>query len=238
MAQAHAFFDFDDTLIEGDSILYWQRFYYGRRPLRRVFQIANWLGLVLYSLRIIDSHRLKQVFLWPLSFEKPGTLDALAAEFVRTKLVPRFYPHVWERLREHHRKGDKVVVISASGTFYLNHLQTLLPEGSLLQGTELEWSKGFLGMPAYRDGNLRGENKIRRLHAIGLGDTGRGAYAYSDHHHDIPLLRFAEFPTCIQPTRKLREVAQKEGWVIWDWPDARPRWRRKLESLRLLLLAV
>jgi len=32
----------------------------------------------------------------------------------------------------------------------------------LVLGTELEWNTGFMKFPAYRDGNLRGENKIHR----------------------------------------------------------------------------
>ncbi len=234
----YAFFDFDGTLIEGDSILFWLRFYYRRRPGRRVFQIANAAGLLLFALRLIDSHGLKRVYLWPMSFEKPGALDALAAEFVRRDLVPRFYAPVLEQLREHHRKGDRVVVISASGTFYLRHLREYLPDSCLLLGTEMEGRAGFLGMPAYRGGNLRGENKIRRLESMGLGGKGPGSHAYSDHHHDIPLLRFAEFPVCIRPTSRLRKLAVSLGWPIWDLPGERPKWRIKLEEFRLLLFAV
>jgi hypothetical protein len=64
-----AFFDFDGTHIEGDSILYWQRYYYARRPWMRVFQIANAAGILLLAARVDSSHTLKRVFLWPLAFE-------------------------------------------------------------------------------------------------------------------------------------------------------------------------
>ena len=134
-----AFFDYDGTLIEGDSILYWQRYYYARRPLRRVFQIANWAGLALLAARVIDSHALKRVFLWPLAFEKPEALDALARGFVRDELLKRWHGPVLARLWAHHRLGHDTVVISASGTFYLRHLAGHLPPGCTLLGTELEW---------------------------------------------------------------------------------------------------
>jgi HAD superfamily phosphoserine phosphatase-like hydrolase len=234
----YAFFDFDGTLIEGDSILYWLRFYYRRRPGRRVFQIANWAGLALKLVHVISSHTLKRVFLWPMSFEPPESLDALAADFIREDIAFRFHQLVLERLREHHRQGHNVVVISASASFYLRHIQSQLPPSCLILGTELEWNGGFLGLPVYRGGNLRGENKIRRLNEIGLGGAGLGGYAYSDHTHDVPLLRFVEFPVCVRPVRKLRRLAEASGWPIWDWPRERPSWRLRLESLRLLLFAV
>ena len=215
-APIYAFFDFDGTLIEGDSILYWLRFYYRRRPLRIFSLIPAMLALVLRALGLISTHTLKRVALWPMSYEKPGRLDALAKDFVRQDLAFRLRQPVLDRLREHHRKGHRIVVISASASFYLRHLQSLLPSSCVFLGTELEWGVGFLGMPVYRGGNLREENKIHRLKELGFGDAGRGGFAYSDHHHDIPLLSFVEFPTCVQPTAKLRKVALASGWPIWD----------------------
>jgi HAD superfamily phosphoserine phosphatase-like hydrolase len=232
-----AFFDYDGTLIEGDSILYWQRYYYARRPLRRVFQLANLAGLVLLAARLIDSHALKRVFLWPLAFEKPETLDALARGFVREDLAFRFHGPVLARLWAHHRLGHKTVVISASGIFYLKHLAEFFPPGCVLLGTGLEWEGGRLRFPRYRDGNLRGSNKIRRLRALGFATAGKGGYAYSDHHHDIPLLEFVEHPLCVRPTAKLETRARESGWPVWEWPRARARWKQGLEALCLLILA-
>ena len=97
MSQVHAFFDFDDTLLRGDSILYWQRFYFRKRPLRRLFQILNW-GACPEPLGLVDSHGLKRLFLLPVAYEKPEALDALAREFVREDLAPRFHVPVLERL--------------------------------------------------------------------------------------------------------------------------------------------
>lgn len=231
----HAFFDYDGTLIEGDSILYWLAYYYHRRPLRRVFQTANIAGLILYAGRVISSHTLKRVFLWPLAFEKPGELDALARGFVRDDLSRRFHVPVLARLHAHRRLGHNVTVISASAAFYLRHLAELLPPGCRLLGTEMERDRGFLRFPRYRDGNLRGNNKIRRLRGLGFADAGRGGFAYSDHHHDVPLLEFVEHPQCIRPTRKLAARASLAGWPVRDWPRKRPQWKLKLEALCLLV---
>ncbi len=162
MSQVHAFFDFDDTLLSGDSILYWLRFYYGKRPARRVFQIANGMGLLLLGLRLIDSHMLKRIFLMPMGLETPEELDRLAAEFVKDDLGKRFHIPVLQRLWTHHLLGHKVVILSASGAFYLRHLKAFLPMADI-QGTELIWPANGFGIPRYRAGNLRGENKIAGL---------------------------------------------------------------------------
>lgn len=238
MPQVHAFFDFDDTLCSGDSILYWLRFYYRKRPARRVFQLANWAGLLAFGLRLIDSHALKRVFLWPMGLEAPAELDRLAAEFVATDLAARFHVPVLRRLWTHHLLGHKVVVLSASGTFYLKHLKAFLPMADI-QGSELIWPGRGLGLPRYKDGNLRGENKLKRMRELGYGEAGPLAFAYSDHYHDRFLLGFAEFPVCVRPERKLRRLAREKGWPALDWDEARrpPRWRIQLGKLGLLLFA-
>jgi phosphoserine phosphatase len=225
----HAFFDYDGTLVEGDSILHWLRYYYARRPSRRVFKFAGIAGLVL--------HTLKRVFLWPMAFEKPALLDALAAGFVRDDLSRRFHGPVLDRLWAHDRLGHKTVVISASGIFYLRHLAAWFPPSTVLLGTEIEWGTGALRFPRYKGGNLRGANKIKRLRDLGFGEAGASGFAYSDHHHDIPLLEFVDFPECVRPTAKLKAVARERGWPIREWPRARAAWKLKLEALCLLVWA-
>ena len=116
----YAFFDFDGTLISGDSILYWLRFYYRHRPGRLFFLIPIVPGFLLRGLGLISSHTLKRIFLWPMSFEKPAELDALSEAFVREELKPRLRPSVMGKLREHVAQGHKVVVISAVEYFISN----------------------------------------------------------------------------------------------------------------------
>jgi phosphoserine phosphatase len=232
----HVFFDFDDTLVAGDSILYWMRFYYARRPLSRFFQVANVLGVLLFLLRLVDSHTLKRLFLWPLAFEKPEELQRLAQAFVAEDLARRFHGPVLERLWSHHLLGHHITVVSASATFYLQYVPTLLPPVELL-GTEVIWPKTGLRFPRYLEGNLRGATKITKLRELGYGQAWPLGFAYSDHHHDIPLLSFVEFPTCVFPTPRLAAHARSLHWPIWEWTKRPSPWRRRFHKLGLLLFA-
>ncbi len=237
MPQVHAFFDFDDTLLDGDSILLWLRFYYNHRPARRIFQLLNWAGLILFGLRVVDGHTLKRIYLFPMGLERQPELDRLAEEFTRTVLAGRLHVPVLQRLWTHHLLGHKIVILSASATFYLRHLKAFFPMADI-QGSELVWGQPpYRSLPKYRDGNLRGENKIKRLRTLGYGDKAPLSFAYSDHEHDRFLLAFSEFPFCVRPTNKLCQLATTQGWPIFDWPRNRPHWKARLEKLRLLLFA-
>lgn len=237
MSRIHAFFDFDDTLLRGDSILYWQRYYYGRRPWRRVFQLVHWIGIVLNVLRILDNHTLKRLFLMPMGYEKPEVLDALARDFVRDDSAGRFHAPILQRLWTHHLLGHRIIIISASATFYLNHLKLLLPMADI-QGSEMIWPpKGLWRMPRYRDFNLRDANKITRLKTLGFTEPVPLSFSYSDSHHDAFLLGYTEFPTCVRPSAKLRALAAGKGWPVMDWKRESPAWAEKLGKLLMLLLA-
>ena len=40
------------------------------------------------------------------------------------------------------------------------------------------------------------------------------SYAYSDHHHDIPLLESVGHANTVNPTPLLEQVAKKRDWTI------------------------
>ncbi len=235
MPEAYAFFDFDDTLYEGDSLLLWFRYYYRHRPWRRIFQIGNFLGFLLYSLRLIKAADLKRLFFLPMAYENSQTLHRLAKDFAEKELPKRFYPELMARLAKHTQNGDQIVIISASVELYLLYLQIHFP-GAKLLGSKMIFPKGLWRLPYYEQGNLKGQNKITRLQSMAdMPRKGNNCYAYSDSISDEPLLRFAEHAIVVEPDTSLRLLAEKKGWEKITIQCLRPRWRRRLEKLRLLL---
>lgn len=209
------FFDFDDTLIPGDSILYWKRYYFSRKPARRIFQVVSVFGIFLFLLRMIDSMVLKKIFLLPLCYESEKEIECLAKKFVKGEIFPRLYPEILSQLQEHEKLGQRVVIISASPIFYLQYLKELLPEVRII-GTEFEFKRnGLFRFPQFSSkwGNMKGQTKVDFI----LSDPkepqdGNGCFAYSDSHADLPLLNFVEHPTVVCPSRKLKKHAVKNRW--------------------------
>jgi HAD superfamily hydrolase (TIGR01490 family) len=233
------FFDFDDTLIPGDSILYWKRFYFQQKPLKRFFQIATWVGVLAYLLRLIDSKVLKCMFLLPISYEtSKEEVDRLAKKFVLEELKPRLYPEMLQRLKDHQNLGHKIVIISASATFYLKHLRELFPN-TMIIGTPIYFpGNGFFRFPRYDKelGNLKGITKVHYIQKEkGLPNTGEGCYGYSDGYTDRFLLEFTEYPFAVQPDRKMEQIAKEKGWPILRPTFSQSRSRRNFEKLKTMI---
>jgi HAD superfamily hydrolase (TIGR01490 family) len=233
-----AYFDLDDTISAGDSILYWNLFLFQNRPLKRRLRWIPYLGLIFYALRIISVHTLKRYLLAPTSFLHPEERQELAKEFVQTQMLKFFYPEMVQRMHLHKNQGHKVVLVSASADFYLEFLTMWLP-ADIIVGTPMSFpTRGFFRLPKYERGNFKGENKVTYLkESEDFPDSGAGAYGYSDHHSDSPLLNYVEHSFVVHPNPRLLEEAVKKEWSRLYPFRRRFGKKRKWEKLRLLICA-
>lgn len=234
-----ALFDFDDTVLAGDSILYFLRFYYAQRPGRRFFQVFSWMGLLLKGIGILSSSNLKRIFLLPLSYENPAERERLARDFVHREIPRHFYRELLWRLSLHRKAGHAVVIISASVTFYLRYLEDLFPAARIL-GTAMEFpDKGPWRLPRYETVNCKGAHKLDKLdRALGPRWRERADFGYSDHVSDSPLLEACARAFVIEPGKRMRERAKEKGWALMPVRALHPAGSLPvlLEKLRLLFL--
>ncbi|MGL1902668.1 MAG: HAD-IB family phosphatase [Fibrobacterales bacterium] len=233
----YAYFDYDDTLASGDSILYWHRFYFRERKKRFLLRIFHFIGFLLWSIRTIKSGTLKRIMLAPLCYETAEERARLGEKFAREELPKFLYPSMLDRLWSHKMLGHKIAILSASPMFYLQHLDKIL-SADLIVGTRMEFpSKGLIRIPHYRTGNFKGREKTKFLESHSeFPEGGKGCFAYSDHHSDRFLLRHAEFPFCVNPNDKLRRIAQENNWPILTPHRLKSGRTRTAASASLLLL--
>ncbi|MEJ2054937.1 MAG: hypothetical protein P8X42_13535 [Calditrichaceae bacterium] len=69
------------------------------------------------------------------------------------------------------------------------------------------------GAYCYGDEKL---NKIIEYCKSNHFDLGK-AYYYADSYSDLNVLKAVGNPVCVSPDRKLKKIAQKEGWRISIW---------------------
>lgn len=183
-----AFFDFDDTLIHGDSGSALLKYYLKKHPLAafRLLKIA--VLFLLYLMKIVKFQTAKSSWLFPMDKLSDEELN----DFYQTCLVPKYYDNVVAELKNKKAQGYKVYICSASIEGYLRFC-TLPVDGILGTKTKIKngrYTSQMIGK------NCKDSEKVIRLNAIikqlGVEIDYENSYAYSDSTHDIPMLKMVK----------------------------------------------
>ena len=69
------------------------------------------------------------------------------------------------------------------------------------------------------DGSLNGERKAQGMRELSevLGVALERSYAYADSYADREFLETVGNPAAVNPDRRLRKLAQRQGWPIHNW---------------------
>lgn len=188
MKQKFAFFDFDDTLIHGDSGKALLIYYFKRHPLS-IFKLLKVVVLYpLYLLGIVEFQMVKSSWLFPMDYLSDDELR----DFYQSSLVPKYYSNVVAELKNKKEQGYMVYICSASIEGYLRFCD--LPVDGIL-GTKTKivdgkYTSRMIGK------NCKNAEKVVRLNSIlkqlGLEIDYDNSYAYSDSLHDIPMLKMVK----------------------------------------------
>ncbi len=210
-----AFFDFDGTLIPGDSIVSFLA-YARRRGALSLWELA---GTALHALLgKIGAEGMDRVKTRALRFEKklpPSQREALCRDFASEELLPRLFPEgrrTWDKLKS---EGRVMVLASASTSDYMEYVSRALGADALIC---TPFTPGGGAGP-----NCRGREKARRvlqwLESLPAAEKPDMALsdAYGDSAGDAFLLRLCGGAHAVNPRRKLRREAEKRGWEILAW---------------------
>lgn len=212
-----AFFDFDSTIVRGDSIIPFTRFLIacGFPTLPQMLHIAG--AVFLHHARVYTNNDVKRVFARQFAGYTLPEVDALCREFNERKLTPLVYAMARERIAHHHRQGHRVVVVSASLTCYLDAFGRQLGAADVI-GTVLEHREGAYTGRLATPNCIKAE-KLNRLRALpGFDKIDLAAsHAYSDHIYDLPMLEFVGHPVLVNPEPRLRAVGAQRKWPVETW---------------------
>ena len=210
-ARALALFDFDGTLIRGDSIVP-----YLKLALRlKAISAGEYCAVTAQTLRYLAGGLTDdQIKTRALRFRgalSPERRDALDRAFAQECLLPRVFPQGLACLRRHQKENAVVALVSASTENYMRFVAQALKADALLCTPVLE--DGSVR------GNCKGEEKVRRIQAwikqAGLSVDFSASYAYGDSESDLPMLRLCGHPILVNPKRALRKAVPDMPRVIW-----------------------
>ena len=203
MSKPLAIFDFDGTMISGDSIIRYTAYAMrrGYEPWRNIIP-RLWQGLkaVCGLMSATEGKSRALSFLARMSREEQNEFNRA---FCRDILMPRIFPKALERMEAHRREGLRILLVSASPDAYISHLKDFLPVDAIIASPTDE--RGRVSS------STRGEEKARRVREwAAVQDTQidwAGSFSYGNSANDLPVMRLTGHPGCVNPSRRMKKQA-------------------------------
>lgn len=223
--RAAAFFDLDNTVMQGAAL-----FHFGRGLYKRDFfekrELARFAWQQVYfrmagsenaghmadvrssALSIVKGHRVSE-------------LTEIGEEIYDEYMAGRIWPGTRALAQAHLDAGQKVWLVTAApvetATIIARRLGLTGALGTVAESVDGVYTGRLVGEP------LHGPAKAEAVRALASAENlelGRCA-AYSDSANDIPMLSLVGYPYAINPDSRLRGHAREMGWRLRDYRTAR-----------------
>jgi phosphatidylglycerophosphatase C len=192
-ARGVAAFDFDGTLVPGDSLRPYLEVLVGRRRLGAA--MASSAAPMVRSYLSLGRDGAKVALLQRVLAGVPATRATAVGIQFGAALARRVRPEMLERVAWHRDEGHELILVSASLTLYLDEFgrragfDTVIATRMAVHGTGPD-----ARLTGAIDGaNVRAGEKARRLRAV-LGSEPVELWAYGDSAGDREMLAMADHP--------------------------------------------
>lgn len=213
-----AIFDLDKTITRQGT---WSRFvraatgggvgFWGKLPLAG-------LQAVKYKAGFADraSVKVRSIDLY-LAGQTRADLQAKADAFVAREVATGLRKEARAVIEAHRAAGDRLVIASAAVDLICDAMARALGFDGVIC-TKLAWSADGRLQSGLDGENCYGEEKLRRVEDFFEGQRPPGPIVfYSDHHTDLPCLKWADRGVAVNPSAKLRKRAAQNNIEIVDW---------------------
>lgn len=234
---AAAFFDVDNTVMQGASMFHLARGLH-RREFFTTRDIigAAWKQAYFRLVGVEDLGHVATTRASALAFiegHRVDELQQLSEEIFDEVMAHRIWPGTRALAQLHLDQGQRVWLVTAAPVEIAGIIARRLGLTGAL-GTVSEHVDGVY------TGRLVGEMLHGPAKAIAVAalaereglDLGRCS-AYSDSHHDLPMLALVGDPCVVNPDARLREHARSQGWRVRDYRTGRKAARAGLVTAGL-----
>ncbi|WP_426718688.1 HAD family hydrolase [Corynebacterium auriscanis] len=231
---AAAFFDVDNTLIRGASILLFAR----GLAKRRFFTVGQIVGFAWKQLKFQlvgeenagDISEGRDQALGFVKGREESEVVALAEEIWAATIAERIFPGTRELADMHLQAGQQVWLVSATPV-----------QLAQVIARELGFTGALGTVSEVKDGKFTGQMVGDLLHGPGKkyavaalaereGLDLQRCTAYSDSVNDVPLLSMVGTAVTVNPDSALRSEAKKRGWEVRDYRRRKRAWQRVRNS--------
>ena len=184
-------------------------------PLVLAVSMAHLLGL-------LNRARLKEINLHLLLGHTlhPERLAGIGEAFAEKTVERNVYPQAFAAIEADRAAGRRLVLATASFSFYVVPLARKLGFDDAIATGSARGLEGALrarieGENCYADGKLRMIGQW--MEGQKLDRETISARFYSDSASDLPMFDWVDEPVAVNPTSKLRKIAERRGWPIIAW---------------------
>ncbi|MFT4189700.1 MAG: HAD-IB family hydrolase [Aeromicrobium sp.] len=222
---AAAFFDVDNTIMQGASIFHLARGLY-QRDFFSAGDLASaiWQQAYFRISGVEDPEHIAKARASALSFiegHSVAELEQISEEVFDEHMAHKIWPGTRAMAQTHLDRGERVWLVTAAPVEIARVLARRLGLTGAL-GTVAEQADGVYTGRLVGE-MLHGEGKAVAVRAIaereGL-DLARCS-AYSDSSNDLPMLSLVGHPCAVNPDTTLRAHAKANGWEIRDYRTGR-----------------
>ncbi|MHC8424357.1 HAD family hydrolase [Streptomyces sp. NB004] len=223
--RAAAFFDLDNTVMQGAAIFHFGRGLYKRKffETRDLARFA-WQQAYFRLAGLEDPEHMQDARDSALSIVKGhrvSELKSIGEEIYDEYMAERIWPGTRALAQAHLDAGQKVWLVTAAPVEIAQVIARRLgltgALGTVAESVGGVYTGKLVGEP------LHGPAKAEAVRALATAehlDLSRCA-AYSDSHNDIPMLSLVGHPYAINPDSKLRKHARELEWRLRDYRTGR-----------------
>ncbi|MGK8469000.1 HAD family hydrolase [Nocardia cyriacigeorgica] len=222
---AAAFFDVDNTMVQGASIVHFAR----GLAARKYFKTSDLVDIAWKQVKFrvtgkensTDMASGKEKALEFIAGRSTAELAALGEEIYDEIIADKIWPGTRALAQMHLDAGQQVWLVTATPVELAQVIAKRLGLTGAL-GTVAESVDGkFTGRLVGDILHGLGKAHAVRTLAIREGLNLKRCTAYSDSHNDVPMLSLVGTAVAINPDSDLREVAKNRGWEIRDFRTGR-----------------
>ncbi|EST31529.1 hydrolase [Streptomycetaceae bacterium MP113-05] len=223
--RAAAFFDLDNTVMQGAALFHFGRGLYKRRFFEKR-ELARFAWQQAYfrlagaenaghmqdardsALSIVEGHRVDE-------------LMEIGEEIYDEYMAGRIWPGTRALAQAHLDAGQRVWLVTAApvetATIIARRLGLTGALGTVAESVNGIYTGRLVGEP------LHGPAKAEAVRALAMAEDLELARcaAYSDSANDIPMLSLVGHPYAVNPDSALRTHAAREGWRLRDYRTGR-----------------
>ena len=224
-AKTAAFFDVDNTLIKGSTIFFlsrgmYQRGFFSKREVS-AFMLANLRYRLTGKENPEEINKFRDAAQSFVKGHKVDEIMSIGSDVYDKYVSQRLWEGTIDIAKSHIANGVEVWLVTAApqqmAELIADRLGFTGALGTVAESKDGIFTGKMIGEMLHGKSKAEAVMKLANDRGIDLAQS----YAYSDSHHDIPLLSSVGKPQAINPDTLLQIKCIKECWPIHEFRRAR-----------------